>query len=235
MLGLRYGCPASVALTGEIMGLIRDTAYRTSIGLAQEKGVFPEFDKVKFGASPFVLDLSHEIQDAIAQHGIRNSHLLAVAPTGSVSLLANNTSSGLEPVLAFKAVRHVRGADGQMIPFEVEDAACHDYRSIMGRTASLPSHFVQAVDVSAEDQLQLMATAQGCVDNGISKTVRLPSSANSQEHGAVLHRAWRLGLKGCAVYREGSRAGVVMGYESAERRQHDAPRPVPEAPDLFDE
>jgi ribonucleoside-diphosphate reductase alpha chain len=210
MLGLRYGCPASVALTGEIMGVIRDTAYRTSIGLAQEKGVFPEFDKIKFGASPFVLDLSHEIQDAIAQYGIRNSHLLAVAPTGSVSLLANNTSSGLEPALAFKAVRHVRAADGQMIPFEVQDAACHDYRSLMGHTAALPAYFVQAVDVSAEDQLQVMATAQACVDNAISKTVRLPASATAQEHGVVLRRAWALGLKGCAVYREGSRAGVIQ-------------------------
>jgi ribonucleoside-diphosphate reductase alpha chain len=210
MLGLRYGAPASVALTGEIMGVIRDTAYRTSIGLAQEKGVFPEFDKIRFGASPFVLDLSHEIQDAIAQHGIRNSHLLAVAPTGSVSLLANNTSSGIEPVLAFKATRQVRGADGQMIPFEVEDAACQHYRLLLGQTAALPAHFVQATDVSAEDQLQVMATAQACVDNAISKTVRLPASANAQEHGVVLRRAWALGLKGCAVYREGSRAGVIQ-------------------------
>jgi len=220
MLGLRYGAPASVALTGEIMGLIRDTAYRTSVGLAQEKGAFPEFDKIRFGASPFVLDLSHEIQDAIAQHGIRNSHLLAVAPTGSVSLLANNTSSGLEPVLAFKAVRHVRGADGQMIPFEVEDAACQHYRSLMGQTAALPAHFVQAVDVSPEDQLQVMATAQTCVDNAISKTVRLPRNATVQEHGVVLRRAWALGLKGCAVYREGSRRGVIQGHGGLDRRQN---------------
>ncbi len=219
MLGLRYGSPASLALTAEIMGVIRDTAYRTSIGLAQEKGVFPEFDKIKFGASPFVLDLSHEIQDAIAQHGIRNSHLLAVAPTGSVSLLANNTSSGIEPVLAFKAVRQVRAADGQMIPFEVENAACHHYRSLMGQTAALPAHFVQAVDVSAEDQLQVMATAQACVDNAISKAVRLPCSANAQEHDVVLRRAWALGLKGCAVVREGSRPSVIQGSSGQDRRQ----------------
>lgn len=210
LLGLRYGTPASVALTGEIMGLIRDTAYRTSIGLAQEKGAFPEFDKLKFGASPFVLDLSHGIQDAMAQHGIRNSHLLAVAPTGSVSLLANNTSSGMAPMLAFKATRRVRGADGQMIAFEVDAAACHDYRALMGQTAELPAYFVQATDVSAEDQLQVMATAQACVDNAISKTVYLPASASVQAHGAVLRRAWALGLKGCAVMREGSRPGVTQ-------------------------
>ena len=207
MLGLRYGSQASVDLTREIMSTIRDTAYRTSIGLAQEKGVFPDFDKIKYGASPFILDLSPEIQDAIAQNGIRNSHLLAIAPTGSISLLANNTSSGIEPVLAFKALRNVRGADGQMQAFEVEDAACQHYKELFGSRATLPAHFVQAVDVSAEDQLRMIATAQSCVDNAISKTVRLPQGANAQEHGLVLRRAWELGLKGCAVYREGSRGG----------------------------
>ena len=210
MLGLRYGGPASVALTGEIMGLIRDTAYRTSIGLAQEKGVFPEFNKIKYGASPFVLDLPQEIQAAIAQYGIRNSHLLAVAPTASVSLLANNISNGIEPIAAFKAVRHVRAADGQMIPFEVDDAACHHYRSLMGHAAALPAHFVHALDVSVEDQLLVMSAAQACVDHTISKTVRLPNSASAQEHGVVLRRAWALGLKGCSVVREGSQPSAFQ-------------------------
>jgi ribonucleoside-diphosphate reductase alpha chain len=207
MLGLRYGSPASVELTGKIMAALRDTAYRTSIEIAQEKGAFPEFDKVKFGASPFVLDLSHDIQDAIAQHGIRNSHLLAVAPTGSISLLANNVSSGIEPILALKGTRRVRGADGQPVNFEVTDAALHQFQERFGPDAVLPAHFVEASDVSAEDQLSLLAAAQSCVDNAISKTVRLPADASAQEVGLVLRRAWELGLKGCTVFREGSRGG----------------------------
>lgn len=211
MLGLRYGSQASIDVTHEIMGVIRDTAYRTSIDIAQEKGVFREFDKTKYGASPFVLGLSREIQDAIAQHGIRNSHLLAVAPTGSISLLANNVSSGIEPVFAFQAMRRMRGADGKTATFDVEDAACHLYMELYGQQASLPAYFVQAVDVSAEDQLRMMATVQSFVDNAISKTVRLPEAANSQELGFVLRRAWELGLKGCAVYREGSRGGEPVG------------------------
>lgn len=208
MLGLRYGSSASREVTREVMGVLRDAAYRTSIALAQEKGAFPEFDKVKYGASPFVLALPHDLQDAIAQHGIRNSHLLAVAPTGAISLLANNVSSGVEPVFAFQSKRHVRGADGQAVTFEVEDAACRQYRELHGRHAAWPAHFVQAVDVSAEDQLRMMATVQSCVDNAISKTVRLPQGASPQDLGVVLRRAWELGLKGCAVYREGSRAAV---------------------------
>ena len=210
MLGLRYGSQASRDLTHEIMRTLRDAAYRTSIEIAQEKGPFPEFDKIKYGASPFVLELSRELQDAIAQNGIRNSHLLAVAPTGSISLLANNVSSGIEPIFAFKALRRVRGADGQPVSFELESAACHHFRELHGAQAAWPAHFVQAVDVSAEDQLRLMATVQSYVDNSISKTVWLRQSANPLEVGIVLRRAWQLGLKGCAVYREGSRADETL-------------------------
>ena len=140
MLGLRYGSAASMDLTREIMATIRDTAYQTSIEMAQEKGAFPEFDKIKYGASPFVLALSHELQDAIAQHGIRNSHLLAVAPRGAISLLANNVSSGIEPILPAKAMRRVRGADGQAVTFEVEDAACASTSTARTATPPCPAH-----------------------------------------------------------------------------------------------
>lgn len=210
MLGLRYGSQASIDLTRELMGAVRDTAYRTSIEIAQEKGVFPEFDRVKYGASPFVLGLVHDIQEAIAQHGIRNSHLLAVAPTGAISLLANNVSSGIEPIAAFKTRRRAHGADDQTVTFDVEDAAWHQYKVAHGRNASLPAYFVQAADVSAEDQLRTMAAVQSCVDNAISKTIRLPQAANPQELGFVLRRAWELGLKGCTVYRDRSTVGEAV-------------------------
>lgn len=196
MLGVRYGSPASIELTDEIMGAIRDTAYLTSIALAQEKGAFPEFDKTKYGASAFVLGLPHGIQDAIALHGIRNSHLLAVAPTRASSLLANNVSSGIEPVLAFKAMRSVRGADGQLQTFETEDPACHQYRQLHGPQAPWPAHFVPACEVSPQEQLRLMASVQSCVDNAIVRTVRLPPDAGPHELGVLLRRAWELGLKG---------------------------------------
>ncbi len=203
MLGLRYGCAASIELTREIMVAIRDVAYRTSVELAQEKGAFPACDKLKYGASPFVLDLDRSLQDAIAQHGIRNSHLLAVAPTESISLLANNVSNGIEPMRAFKATRRVRGADGQAVFFEVEDAACRQYQALHGPDAPWPKHFVQTFEVSAEDQLNLMAAVQSCVDGAIAKTVYLPEAASEQDVGLVLQQAWELGLKGCAIDRLG--------------------------------
>ena len=210
MLGLRYGSQASLDLTRAIMGTLRDTAYRTSIEIAKEKGAFPGFDKIKYGASPFVLELSHELQDAIAEHGIRNSHLLAVAPAGSISLLANNVSSGIEPIFAAKATRNVRGADGQAVTFQVEDAALRQYRQLHGSHAALPAQLVTVADISAEEQLHMMAVVQSCVDGAISKTVRLPEMAGPLDLELVLLQAWELGLKGCAVYREGSRSSETV-------------------------
>lgn len=210
MLGLRYGSPASLELARQIMVALRDTAYRTSVALAQEKGSFAGFDKIRYGASPFVLDLPHDIQDGIALHGIRNSHLLAVAPAGSISLLANNVSSGIEPVLAFQARRRLRQADGQLSPVEVEDDAWRQYRALHGVQAALPPWFVQASDVSVEEQLRMMEAVQSCADNAVSKTVHLRQDATQHDIGQAVQRAWALGLKGCTVYREGSRGGEVV-------------------------
>ncbi|WP_296490370.1 hypothetical protein [Rhodoferax sp.] len=193
-----------VVVARAIMTTIRGTAYLTSIEIAREKGAFPGFDKIKYGASPFVLGLSHELQDGIAEHGIRNSHLLAVAPSGTMSLLANNVSSGIEPIFAARATRSVRGADGQPVSFEVEDDAVRQYRQLHGAKAVLPAQMVTAADFSAEEQLRMMAMVQSCVDHAISKTVRLPASTSAQELELAALQAWELGLKGFAVYREGS-------------------------------
>lgn len=207
MLGLRYGSPASIELTGRILAAVRDTAYRVSVDIAREKGAFPAFDPVKHGAGPFVLGLSHELQDAIGQHGLRNSHLLSVAPAGSISLLAGNVSSGIEPVFAYTARRSVRGADGVPVAFAVRDAAWRQYREMHGAQAPLPQHFVACADVDAQDQLRVAAAVQACVDNAVSKTVRLAQDATPHAVGLALLQAWELGLKGCAVLRDGSRHG----------------------------
>ena len=210
MLGLRYGSPASLDLTRHIMQTIRDEAYRTSIAIAAEKGAFPAFDKIRFGASPFILELAHELQDQIAAHGIRNSHLLALAPAGSISLLANNVSSGIEPILCLDGERRVRGADGQALTFPVRDNAWRRYQALRGRHVAASSYWVEAADVDAQAQLDMMAAVQPFVDGAIAKTVHLPADATTQDLDLVLLRAWELGLKGCAVYREGSPRGAVF-------------------------
>ncbi len=233
MLGLRYGSPDSRELAHDTMQMIRDTAYQTSISLAQEKGSFSAWDKRKFGASPFVSNLPHHLQDAITEHGIRNSHLLAVAPADAINLLANNVSSGIEPVFAFRVVRRVAGPDGQMLSVELDDDAAHQYAQLQGGHGAWPAHFVQAADVSAEDQLRMMASVQACVDQAIAKTVRLPRSTNAQETGIVLRRAWELGLRGCAVARQDTRADAPTSASQRADEHRQMREPAETATSLF--
>jgi ribonucleoside-diphosphate reductase alpha chain len=201
MLGLRFGSPASVDLAREIIAAVRDTAYSTSIELAREKGSFPSFDKTKFSASSFVLDLAPELQDAIGQHGIRNSHLLSVESGDTVSLLAGNVSQGTEPVAAFKSVCRLPDAHGDMVTFELEAAAHRQYRAVFGTDARLPAHFVEATSVPVDEQLAMLAAVQSGVDNAVHGTVYLPSGASADDVGDVLRQAWQLGLKACSTRR----------------------------------
>jgi ribonucleoside-diphosphate reductase alpha chain len=210
MLGIRYGSASSLELTQNIMRTLRDTAYRASVELAREKGAFAEFDATQFGAGWFVLDLPRDIQDAIAAHGLRNSHLLAIAPAGSISLLANNVSSGIEPVFAFDAKRRVRAADGQTLTFDAQDQAAALFRAKFGTAHAVPDYFVVAQDLTPADQLAVQAAAQTYVDNAVSKTLSLPADSTEAELGALLLQAHRLGLKGCTVYRAGGQREAVV-------------------------
>jgi ribonucleoside-diphosphate reductase alpha chain len=213
MLGLRYGSPSSLELAEHIMRTIRDAAYRTSVVLAREKGAFSKFDTTRYGAAHFILDLPRDVQDQIAIYGIRNSHLLAVAPTGSISLLANHVSRGIEPVFVFDAKRSVRMADGQLQVFDVQDYAVGLFRAQFGAKRPLPDYFVTADDVSAADQLAVQAAVQTYVDNAISTTLRLPATTSAEELGDLFLEANRLGLKGCSAYRMGG--GEILSAEKS--------------------
>jgi ribonucleoside-diphosphate reductase alpha chain len=210
MLGLRYGSPSSLELTENIMQTIRDVAYRTSVNLAQEKGAFKQFDATRYAAGAFILELPHDIQDAIATHGIRNSHLLAIAPTGSISLLANNISSGVEPVFAFDANRDVRLPGSEIKTFAAQDYAIRIFREQFGSSTPLPDYFVTSKYVHARDQLSVQAAAQTYVDNAISKTLTFPYATSTEELGELVMQAHQLGLKGCTVYRTGGKRGAVV-------------------------
>jgi ribonucleoside-diphosphate reductase alpha chain len=108
----------------------------------------------------------------------------------------------------------VRAADGQWVDFEIEDAAVQQFRHLHGDATPLPAHFAQAMNVSAEDQLRMASRVQMCVDNAVSKTVRLPQSASTHDLDLALLQAWELGLKGCAVYRSGSKNSVTRSFNS---------------------
>ena len=207
MLNLRYGDDASFSLASRLMQTIRDAAYRASVELAREKGAFPAFEATAYLASPFIRRLPDDIREDIARYGIRNSHLLAIAPAGTISLLAGNISSGLEPVFEKHYRRRVR-IDGEWREFDVEDYGCKRWREL-GLPGEPPS-WVGARELSPDLHLKMQATLQPFVDSAISKTVNIPSSMPYGEYRGLYEQAWRLGLKGCTTYRPNPVTGSVL-------------------------
>ncbi|MCX8049538.1 MAG: adenosylcobalamin-dependent ribonucleoside-diphosphate reductase [Methylohalobius sp.] len=209
MLGLHYASEEARAFASQVMQSLCQGAYKASIDLAREKGVFPKFDREKYLAGPFVASLPEDIRKAISAHGLRNSHLLAIAPTGSISLLAGNVSSGLEPAFAWRYQRRLQLPDGSWALREVEDAAFRLWqRQRPGQP--LPPAFVTATELDPEAHLTMQAALQVHVDNAISKTVQVPEDYLFAQFENVYWRAYELGLKGCTTYRPNPLRGAVL-------------------------
>jgi ribonucleoside-diphosphate reductase alpha chain len=210
MLQWDYDSDNGRAFAQGIMELIRDTAYETSVDLAQEKGPFPFFDTDRHLEAPFIRALPERLRARIAKHGIRNSHLLAIAPAGTISLLAGNVSSGVEPIYALEATREVRGRDLEIQRLEVRDYAYQQWQKTAGKKDSMPEAFVTSDKLSAGAHLAMQACLQPFVDNAISKTVNMAADASMDDVDEVFAAAYSSGLKGCTVFRPGARWGQVL-------------------------
>jgi ribonucleoside-diphosphate reductase alpha chain len=197
------------------MRTICHTAYRTSIAIAQEKGPFPFLQMDAYLASPFIQRLPEDIRADIARHGIRNSHLLAIAPAGTISLLADNISSGIEPVFDFIHQRLMKNRLGEAARYALTDQALNYWRERYG-DAVLPDYFVTAADLSPDQHLNMQAALQPFVDNAVSKTVNVPASINFETFSSVYITAWRLGLKGCTTFRPNPHTGAILTAETQE-------------------
>ncbi|SDK44808.1 adenosylcobalamin-dependent ribonucleoside-diphosphate reductase [Microbulbifer yueqingensis] len=215
-LGLHYDSDAGRDLAARVMRLLRDSAYQTSVGLAAEKGGFPALDRAAHLQGPFIQALPPRLQQAIAEHGIRNSHLLAIAPTGTISLLANGVSSGVEPVFDFRHRRRVLTANGDYRDFEICDPVYRQWLECHGEAAPLPPEFAAARQLSPAAHLAMEAALQPYVDNAISKTVNVPASCPFEDFESLYREAFRLGLKGCTTYRPNEITGGILSAESGE-------------------
>jgi len=216
MLGVPYGTPEAAKLAGEVMRHICETAYRTSMELAREKGAFAKLDKPKHLQGTFIANLPPDIRAGIARDGLRNSHLTAIAPTGTISLLANNVSSGLEPVYRFEHSRRVREADGAFSAHAVTDYAYRLYREFKGADAPLNSAFVTAGEIPPRQHLDMQAALQPWVDNAISKTVNVPENYRFEDFRSLYDYAYDQGLKGCTTFRPNPVTGQVL-LDSADK------------------
>jgi ribonucleoside-diphosphate reductase alpha chain len=208
----RYGSPESVALIRRWLSTLSHAAYRASIELAREKGAFPLFDAAEYLTRPHILALPDDIRARLAQHGIRNALLTSIAPTGTISLLAGNVSSGIEPVFAFEYTRKVLQPDGSKREETVADFAVSAFRARFGRDG-LPDYFVSAQTLAPEDHLAVQAAAQPFIDSAISKTINVPASISFDAFKDVYLAAYRDGLKGCTTYRPNPVTGAVLSVE----------------------
>jgi ribonucleoside-diphosphate reductase alpha chain len=212
MLGLRYGSAASCRLAAHVAETLRDAAYETSVDLAAERGPFPMFDARRYlGASSFAARLPEALRARILVHGLRHSHLLAIAPTGSISLaLADNASPGIEPVQAWQARRRLRTCAAPPEELAVQDRAWRVWQRARGPDAPLPEAFLTASQVEPMAQLAVVAAVAPYVDGGISKTLALPEQADAAQVRACIVQAWRAGLKGVTVFRANPVTGSVF-------------------------
>ncbi len=237
---VRYGSPESLALIRRWLAAISHAAYRASMELAREKGAFPLFDARQYLVRPHIAALPADIRDGIAKFGIRNALLTSIAPTGTISLFADNVSSGIEPVFAFSYKRKVIQPDGSKREETVSDYAVRAFHARFGADAALPAYFVTAQTLAPSDHLAVQAAAQPYIDSAISKTINVPAAISFDEFAHVYRSAYDSGCKGCTTYRPNDVTGSVLSVDepqhaipaetviTREAREPELPLPLPE-------
>jgi ribonucleoside-diphosphate reductase alpha chain len=210
MCGLRYGGVEAVAATRTWCEAFRNAAVGASIDLAREKGPFPLYDRDKYLAGATIAALPKHLHDGIAAHGVRNALVTSIAPTGTISLFADNVSSGLEPVFSFSYTRRVTMPDGARREEEVSDYAYRLYRALKGPDAPLTDAFVDAQMLTPDDHLVMQAAVQDYVDSSISKTINIPEDFPFDAFSDVYMKAYDMGCKGCTTYRPSAARGAVL-------------------------
>jgi len=227
---VRYGSPESVALIERWLSKLSHAAYAASVEIAREKGAFSLFDRDEYLSRPFIRNLPQEIRDGIAEHGIRNALLTSIAPTGTISLFAENVSSGIEPVFAYTYSRKVLLADGSRAEETVTDYAIRAFRARFGEEAALPDYFVNAQTLSPADHLAVQAAAQKHIDSSISKTINVPADISFDAFKDVYLKAYELGCKGCTTYRPNKVTGAVLEAPAPVQAEPLLPLALPQVP-----
>lgn len=236
MMGLRYGSQEAADQAAEWMRIIDEAAYQASIDLAQEKGPFPAFDVGGFLAvGTHASRMPEPIQNGIRKFGIRNAFLTSIAPTGTISLYANNVSSGMEPIFAGAYNRRVLAKDGTETFQVVEGYGLAKYREYWEKgdfsddgqppvrkfdpSMDLPDYWVTAQELTPEEHVRMQAALQKHIDSSISKTVNLPEDITFDDFKAVYMDAYKSGCKGCTTYRPNEVTGSVLSVVEPEKEE----------------
>lgn len=263
MLGVNYNSDTGRSTAALITEAMAVSAYEASVDLAIERGAFPLFDAEEYlKEGTFASTLPSKLKDRIREHGIRNSHLLSIAPTGTVSLaFADNASNGIEPAFSLAYMRKKRMADGTSKSYPVLDHAFRVFLDTLEASKAkalqeavcayktsfefdgevlkvkdvLPRSFVTALEISASDHVAMLTAVQPLIDSAISKTVNIPEDYPFDDFKDLYMQAWKAGLKGLAVYRPNSTLGSVLSVGTPvkeELKPQVVPDFVAEIPDV---
>lgn len=209
ILGYPYGSEDFLDFTERVLNRLANYAYQASTEIAREKGVFPAYREHEYLRGKFIEKLDEDTRSAIARYGIRNSHLTSLAPTGTISITADNVSSSIEPPFRLTYDRTIEAWDGP----QTEEVTDYAYRvfGIKGRTAA---------DLTANQHLAVIAAAQQWVDSAVSKTCNVGKEVPFDEFRTLYSRAWELGCKGLTTYRDaGKRKGVLAAKDTTEEQR----------------
>jgi len=204
-LGFAYGSPKFLEVAEDIFKVIRDETYRASVGLAKEKGAFPLFDAEKYLQGEFIKTLPETVKAGIKKYGIRNSHLLSFAPTGTISLTADNVSGGIEPVFSYGYDRTIQTEDGPII----EEVLDYAYRTwgVKGKKAN---------DCTADEHLSVLALSSKYVDSAVSKTINCSPDMPWEDFKSIYIKAWEQGCKGCTTFNSGGKRYGILNDKAIE-------------------
>lgn len=201
-LGYLYASEAFLAFEARVLQTLRDEAYRASAKRAADRGPFPRYRAGEYTQGAFFKTLSADVQALIVEHGLRNSHLLSIAPTGTISMTADNVSSGIEPVFDYAFQRDYYNEDGLQTE-RVEDYGARVF-GVRGKRAS---------ECSVNDHLSVLCTAQASVDSAVSKTCNVPATMDWEAFTGVYMQAWERGAKGCATFTDGGKRKGILTAE----------------------
>jgi ribonucleoside-diphosphate reductase alpha chain len=207
MLGFEYGSADFLTWMATVFETLRDETYRTSAELAGEKGTFPLYNAEKHLAGKFIQTLSEDVINLIEKNGIRNSHLTSIAPTGTISLCADNVSGGIEPVFSHYYDRTIQTFNGPIVE-RVEDYAYS--KGVEGKSAN---------DISVQNHLEVLLMAQKYIDSACSKTCNVGDDVSYDEFKQVYVDAWKGGAKGCTTFRLSGKRFGIFNQETVEEEK----------------
>lgn len=210
-LGVTYGSTKALMINEMIAHIMANEAVRQSALLAKEHGSFEWYNWEYINASKYFQDvITHDVQQVVKENGLRNSQILCIAPTGSISTMLG-VSGGIEPTFSLEYERTTKSLHGEDVTYTVSEPIVQQFREETGHTGELPAYFITSDKLPWRNRIEMQAVWQKFIDASISSTVNLPEEASLEDTMDLYMYAWEMGLKGCTIYRANcKRAGILV-------------------------